>query len=80
MSQPTGKQARKQMKKTEKYTLRANNSKRTITIRHYIDGKLFSKYRSFKLNKEDWQYYGGGYATENDIKQFLKSSDYYIVK
>lgn len=66
--------------KSERYTIKANRSRRTVTIRHYIDGKLFSKYRSYRLSNEDWNYYGEGYATERDIKQFLKSDDYYRIK
>lgn len=62
------------------YMITPNRSRRTITIRHFIDGKLISKYRSFRLNKEDWNYYGEGFASENDIKNFLKSTDYYVVK
>lgn len=57
-----------------------NKRERTITIRHdYTDGSTPTFYKSCKLNKEDFNYYRN-YATENDIKQFLKGDDYYILR
>jgi len=56
----------------------ANESSRTFTIRTYVDGKLSNKYRTIKLSKEEFQSEINN--TENDWKEFLKSSDYYIVK
>jgi uncharacterized lipoprotein YehR (DUF1307 family) len=38
-----------------------------------------NKYRSFPQDKETFNYYKF-HATENDIKQFLKTDDYYSVK
>ena len=61
------------------YTITANHSKRTLTIRVYHNGKLSSKYRTLKLSKEDFHYYSN-FATQGDIRQFLKSDEYYIVK
>jgi hypothetical protein len=63
------------METTEQIKATANKSKRTFTIRKYIDGKLFSKYRTIPLSKEEFQ--SEEMNTENDWKQFLKSDDYY---
>lgn len=56
----------------------ANKSKRTFTIRTYINGVLSSKYRTFTFSKEEFETESNN--TENDWKQFLKSNDYYLVK
>jgi hypothetical protein len=65
------------MKNQETITATANQSKRTFTIRKFIDGKLFAKYRTTQMNQEEFD--SGEMNTENDWKQFLKSSDYYKV-
>jgi len=52
----------------------ANHSKRTFTIRKYIDGKLFAKYRTIEMTPEEFD--SELMNTENDWKQFLKSDDY----
>jgi len=54
-----------------------NYSKRTFTIRKYIDGKLFAKYRTIEMSQEEFD--SAEMNTEEDWKQFLKSDDYYIV-
>ena len=64
------------MKTTIKVT--ANESARTFTIRTYVDGKLNNKYRTIQLSKEEFQAESNN--NENDWKEFLKSSDYYLVK
>lgn len=57
-----------------------NKRERTITIRHdYDDGSTPTFYKSFRINKEEFNYYKN-HATENDIKQFLKGCDYYILR
>lgn len=57
----------------------SNKRERTITIQcTYEDGSKV-KYRSNQLSKDEWEYYVH-YATENDIKQFLKTDDYYLIK
>ncbi len=61
------------MKETIKPT--PNYSKRTFTIRKYIDGKLFAKYRTNVLSKEEFNICE--YNTTNDWYSFLKSDDYY---
>ena len=55
----------------------ANQSKRTFTIRKYIDGKLFAKYRTIEMSQEEFD--SEEMNTENDWKQFLKSDDYYNI-
>ena len=63
------------MKVKTKFTITLNYSKKTYTIRKYINGILVAKYRSYPQGKEfneDW--------TENDIIGFLKySNDYFLV-
>lgn len=53
-----------------------NRKNKTYTIRKYdTNGKLISKYQSYPQGKdysEEW--------TEMDIRNFLKSNDYYLVK
>ena len=56
----------------------ANQSKRTFTIRKYIDGKLFAKYRTLQMSKDEFN--SAEMNTENDWKDFLKSDDYYAVE
>jgi len=63
------------MKVTETIKVSANQSKRTFTIRKYIGGKLFAKYRTIEMNKREFD--SEEMNTENDWKQFLKSNDYY---
>lgn len=65
--------------KNATYKVRANRSERTLTIREYVNGKLSLKFRSIRLPKDEFNYYAN-YATENEIRNFLKSDDYYIVK
>ena len=55
----------------------ANQSKRTFTIRKYIDDKLYVKYRTIEMNQQEFD--SEERNTENDWKQFLKSDDYYTV-
>jgi len=62
---------------TETIKATPNYSKRTFTIRKYIDGKLFAKYRTIKMNQEEFD--NEEMNTENDWRQFLKSDDYYKV-
>ena len=52
-----------------------NYSKRTFTIRKYISGKLFVKYRTIKMSEDEFN--SESMNTENDWKEFLKSDDYY---
>lgn len=55
----------------------ANQIKRTFTIRKYSDGKLIAKYRTNKMNKDDFE--NEEMNTENDWKHFLTGSEYYAV-
>ena len=58
------------------HTITLNHRERTYTIRAYENGKLIAKYRSFPQSKEDFS----KYWTENDIRNFLRTNDYYVVK
>ena len=66
----------KDLKETIKVA--ANQNKRTFTIRKYIDGKFFAKYRTIKMSQEEFS--SEEMNTENDWKYFLRSDDYYGVK
>ena len=68
---------KKMSNSTETIKVTANQSKRTFTIRKYIDGKFFVKYRTIEMNQEEFN--NAEMNTENDWKQFLKSADYYTV-
>ena len=61
----------------ETIKVKANQSKRTFTIRKYINGKLFAKYRTLPTSQEDFE--NEEMNTENDWKQFLKTDNYYTV-
>ena len=56
----------------------ANKSKRTFTLRVFNVGAPVIKYRTVELSIEEFD--SCEYNTNNDWMQFLKSSDYYIVK
>lgn len=58
------------------YTIRLNRRERTYTIRVYENGKPIAKYRSYQQSKQDFS----EHWTENDIKNFLRTDDYYLVK
>lgn len=55
----------------------ANRAARTFTLRIYFNGKYAYKYRTIPLPKQEFE--DCLYNTENDWKQFLKTSDYYKV-
>ena len=62
-------------RKDRRYRIKLNHHDKTYTIRVYENGKVIAKYRSYPQGKEfseNW--------TENDIRQFLHSNDYYEVK
>ena len=61
----------------ETITAKANKSQRTFTIRTYLDGRLWSKFRTIQLSKEEFEICE--YNTTSDWKQFLKSDDYYKI-
>ncbi len=65
------------MKNLEEIKVKTNQSKRTFTIRKYINGILFAKYRTFPMSKDEFN--SNENNTKNDWKQFLKSDDYYGV-
>jgi len=56
----------------------SNQSTRTFTIRKYIDGKLFAKYRTIPMSKNEFE--SSENDTQNDWANFLRSiDDYYRV-
>lgn len=57
----------------------SNKRERTITIQKTYDDGEKVVYKSVRLAKDEFHYYRH-YATENDIRQFLKTDDYYIKK
>lgn len=57
------------------YKIAFNRSKKTYTIRRYDNGKLTAKYRSLPQGKEFTENW-----TEGDIRNFLKTDEYYKVK
>lgn len=62
----------------ETLEIKSNQQKRTFTIRKYIDGVLFVKYRTYPASREEFE--SDENNTENDWKYFLRtSSDYYKV-
>ena len=66
--------------KTSNETIKVtpNYSKRTFTIRKYIDGVFFAKYRTNPISKDEFE--SDEYMTENDWKSYLrKSNNYYAV-
>jgi hypothetical protein len=63
------------MKQVETIKATPNYSKSTFTIRKYIEGQLFAKYRTTKMGKEDFE--SENMNTENDWKHFLNSDEYY---
>ena len=64
------------MKKEERtYKITYNRSKKTYTIRVYDNGKIYVKYRSYPQGEDYSETH-----TQNDIYNFLRSNDYYIVK
>nr|WP_317632324.1 hypothetical protein [uncultured Flavobacterium sp.] len=63
---------------TNKITIKvkANKSKRTLTIRKIENNKVYVKYRTYKLNKEEFESCLNN--TSNDWQYFLNNSnDYY---
>jgi len=52
-----------------------NYSQRTFTIREYDNGKVFSKYRTFTMSKEEFE--EEALNTESDWKSFLRTTDSY---
>ena len=59
-------------------TATPNHKNRTFTIRTYINGKLYFKYRTIQMSKKEFEAELNN--TENDWSHFLKSNNYYLVK
>jgi len=59
--------------------VKPNHSQRTYTIRTYVKGLPSSKYRTYKMSKEEFN--SCLYNTERDWREYLnRSDDYYLVK
>jgi hypothetical protein len=66
-------------KDIETLEVTANQSKKTFTIRKFINGKLFAKYRTIQTSKSEFEQDENN--TEKDWKYFLRSDpNYYTVK
>lgn len=52
-----------------------NKQKKTFTIRKYIDGELFAKYRTTKMSKQEFDEHL--YFMESDWQNYLKTSGSY---
>ena len=61
------------------YTIKGNARLRTLTIRAFEGGKLHAKYRTIPQTSDDYHYYTQ-HATQGDIKQLLKTNDYYVIR
>ena len=59
-------------------TATPNHKNRTFTIRIFVNGKLCFKYRTIQMPKKEFEAELNN--AQNDWLQFLKSSDYYLVK
>jgi hypothetical protein len=53
----------------------SNQSKRTFTLRMYDNGKCYSKYRTLRFSKDEFEEMEMN--TESDWKCFLNAEDYY---
>lgn len=61
------------------FAVKTNKKARTATIRVYYNGKIFCKYRTCKMSREEFEDFE--YFTQNDIDNFLKTDQsYYEVK
>ena len=56
----------------------ANNSKKTYTLRRYINGKLCTKFRTLPMNQQAFDLCW--HNTDGDWKAFLKSEEYVIIE
>jgi hypothetical protein len=52
-----------------------NRSNRTFTIRTYHNGKLFAKYRTYQVSRDEFN--SDLYNTENDWSYYLRTVDNY---
>jgi hypothetical protein len=55
-----------------------NKKNRTFTIRQYNKTELISKYRTFKMTKQEFN--SNLHNTLNDWRYYLKSDDYYRIR
>ncbi len=64
--------------RNQEIKVKANEAKRSFTIRTYVDGKLIAKYRTTPMYKDEFE--SNKSNTDNDWFQFLRTSEYYEVK
>lgn len=61
------------------HKLSIDSEKRVATIECYENGELYATYRTNELTEQELEEMD--YYTENDIRDYLRSSgDYYVVK
>ena len=65
------------MKEIITITSTSNQSKRTFTLRCYNNGKMYAKYRTICMTKEEFS--SAEFWTQSDWHQFLTTDEYYIV-
>ena len=56
----------------------SNKRERTVTIQAIYQDGTSTKYRTTRLSKEDYHYYSE-HATERDLRQLLKTDEYYVI-
>ena len=61
----------------ENVKAKSNKSERRFTIRKYIDGHLFSKFRTMTMSKDEFEEME--MYSENDWKNYLRTEDSYTV-
>lgn len=59
-------------------TATSNKTKRTFTIRKFENGKVYTKYRTMPMGKEDFN--DNTFNTSNDWQQFLRNNQVIIIK
>ena len=65
------------MSKKFEYKATPNESRRTFTIRRFVDGKMDSKYRTSRMSKYDFDSFKNN--TSFDWYCFLRTNDEYQV-
>ena len=63
---------------TETSTAKSNESKKTFTIRKYVGGKLFSKFRTEAMSNDEFE--DSKMNTESDWSDFLGYGSYSVVR
>jgi len=63
--------------KNERIQIKAtpNHSKKTFTIRYFDYGKCYLKFRTLRLNRQEFE--DCEYFTQNDWKDWIKNNQWY---